>query len=272
MSFQGESTQAEQTPSEQLVSRRFFLFLIFFGAIGIFLGGVSLFKGIQSPFVPNASPVAVQQGSDEESQSEQQQRDTDSDGLNDYDELYQYGTSPYLADSDSDGVNDRQEIESGNDPNCPSGQDCTGLGANTNSTQTVSDVLELTNTTTNSTVTNSASSPSTTDDIDMAQLREVLKAAGAPAYVVDSTDDETLLELYNELIAEEGGDTEADASNSGNVQIDDATTLQLLQSLTPAEIRALLVESGVDQGLIDQVDDSELQEIFLDAVQSEFST
>ena len=50
--------------------------------------------------------------------------DTDGDGLWDYDELYQYNTSPYLADSDSDGYNDKEEIESGNDPNCLAGQIC----------------------------------------------------------------------------------------------------------------------------------------------------
>lgn len=51
-------------------------------------------------------------------------KDTDGDGLNDYDELHTYNTSPYLKDSDSDGYSDKQEIESKNDPNCPVGQQC----------------------------------------------------------------------------------------------------------------------------------------------------
>ncbi|MFH1253692.1 MAG: hypothetical protein V1664_05210 [Candidatus Uhrbacteria bacterium] len=50
--------------------------------------------------------------------------DTDSDGLVDYDELYVYKTSPYLADSDSDGFDDKTEIFSNNNPNCPEGKDC----------------------------------------------------------------------------------------------------------------------------------------------------
>lgn len=50
--------------------------------------------------------------------------DTDEDGLSDYDELYYYNTSPYLEDSDSDGVEDKAEIELGEDPNCPQGQNC----------------------------------------------------------------------------------------------------------------------------------------------------
>lgn len=51
-------------------------------------------------------------------------KDTDNDGLNDYDELNIYNTSPYLEDSDSDGFSDKDEIDSENDPNCPIGRDC----------------------------------------------------------------------------------------------------------------------------------------------------
>ncbi len=50
--------------------------------------------------------------------------DTDGDGLSDYDEIYLYGTSPYLADTDGDGISDYDEIMAGTDPLCPAGQDC----------------------------------------------------------------------------------------------------------------------------------------------------
>ena len=53
-----------------------------------------------------------------------QNRDTDVDGLSDYDEIYIHKTSPYLEDSDSDGLPDRQEINQGTDPNCPTGKNC----------------------------------------------------------------------------------------------------------------------------------------------------
>mgnify|MGYP001567130347 CR=1 FL=1 len=51
-------------------------------------------------------------------------KETDVDGLVDYDELYVYKTSPYIADSDSDGFNDKDEVYSGNNPNCPTGKSC----------------------------------------------------------------------------------------------------------------------------------------------------
>lgn len=37
-------------------------------------------------------------------------RDTDGDGLNDYEEIYDHGTDPLAPDTDSDGINDYDEI------------------------------------------------------------------------------------------------------------------------------------------------------------------
>lgn len=51
-------------------------------------------------------------------------KDTDNDGLTDWDELNVYKTSPYIADSDSDNVNDGEEIKRGSDPLCVEGANC----------------------------------------------------------------------------------------------------------------------------------------------------
>ena len=45
-------------------------------------------------------------------------RDTDRDGLRIFDELYVYGTSPYIPDSDSDGDLDGEEIKLGKPIRC----------------------------------------------------------------------------------------------------------------------------------------------------------
>jgi hypothetical protein len=50
--------------------------------------------------------------------------DSDQDGINDYDELNTYNTSPYLKDTDSDGADDKTELEGGDDPICPKGKTC----------------------------------------------------------------------------------------------------------------------------------------------------
>ncbi len=51
-------------------------------------------------------------------------QDSDIDGLSDYDELYLFRTSPFIADSDSDGINDGDEVSSSTNPNCPEGSNC----------------------------------------------------------------------------------------------------------------------------------------------------
>ena len=43
--------------------------------------------------------------------------DTDADGLNDYEELYEAFTNPYDADTDSDGATDDDEVAASTDPN-----------------------------------------------------------------------------------------------------------------------------------------------------------
>lgn len=57
---------------------------------------------------------------------ESQNKDTDEDGLNDYEELYVYSSSPYIADTDSDGFSDKQEVDSNHNPNCPASENCLG--------------------------------------------------------------------------------------------------------------------------------------------------
>lgn len=49
-------------------------------------------------------------------------RDTDGDGITDYDEVHLYGTDPQSADSDNDGFIDGAEILSGFDPNDPTAE------------------------------------------------------------------------------------------------------------------------------------------------------
>lgn len=54
--------------------------------------------------------------------------DTDNDKISDWDELFIYGTSPYLEDTDGDGLTDYEEIfVYKTDPLCPEGQNCSGL-------------------------------------------------------------------------------------------------------------------------------------------------
>lgn len=124
-------------------------------------------------------------------------RDTDQDGLSDYDEIYVYKTSPYLEDTDSDGLTDRQEVVGSSDPNCPQGKNC---GA-----QALEIILPLDEPSENSQPEETVSPVSERIDlekalsgeIDGATLRQLLISTGsATAEDLKAISDEDLLSSY----------------------------------------------------------------------------
>lgn len=223
-------------------ARRLFLIVAGFAAIAIVFGSIRLYNSIRSPFAGKVS-LANTQLTAEQTESIDQLRytDTDSDSLSDYDELYRYNTSPYLSDSDSDGTSDAAEIAANTDPNCPEGKDCAAFGGGTN---------------TNSSV------------INADQLRKTLQNAGAPEYILNSTSDADLLALYQQVAA--GQSTTTNTTNTANANSNASIDPSQLSQLTPAEIRQLLLENGVDQATINALDDTTLQSVFLQAIQEEF--
>ncbi len=130
-----------------------------------------------------------------------QEKDTDQDGLSDYDEIYTYKTSPYLEDTDSDGLSDQQEIISGSDPKCPQGKNCSGQE------------LEIINEPEVTNGSNAAVGEETpvnnqndlerilSGDIDGATLRQLLISTGsATAQDLEAISDENLLSSYQEAL------------------------------------------------------------------------
>ncbi len=241
-----------------------------FVILGVTFGFVGIYKSIRRPFVPNVNALALANTGSGDDLAALKNQDTDEDGLSDYDELYSYGTSPYLADSDSDTVSDKEELESGNDPNCPTGQDCTDFGAslNANTNAPSSNTNAATNTA------GSNGNVNTSTSVDLIELRQILKNSGAPAYIVDSTDDATLLQLYAETLAESGqtnANTNAtNASTDLNVSLD-SDTLASLKGLSAAEIRQLLIENGADESLLENASDEDLKTIFGQAIDQQLT-
>lgn len=109
---------------------KFGLFLLLIvGGLGAIFGLKSFPAMLNRPFeiqLASYNGPRFMTTSEREAEAVEKQKstDSDSDGLNDYEELYIYKTSPFLADSDSDGFNDKEEIFSSHDPNCPEGKDC----------------------------------------------------------------------------------------------------------------------------------------------------
>lgn len=121
-----------------------------------------------------------------------QQKDTDKDGINDYEETYFYNTSPYLEDSDSDGYLDKKEIDNGEDPNCIRGRICGGELLNTagfgdvilpvEEPKPVSDPMEE------------------IKNLSVADLKSLLRSAGLSEEELNKISDEELKNIYSQTI------------------------------------------------------------------------
>lgn len=123
-----------------------FVLLLFLGLAGVVLGFRSFGANLRRPFEEQLARATAGYLTLEEQEAAEaaalKTRDSDADGLTDYDEQFVYKTSAYLTDSDSDGFDDKTEIFSGNDPNCPQGKTC-GVAAAEVSSNTGSPALNF---------------------------------------------------------------------------------------------------------------------------------
>jgi len=134
-------------------------------------------------------------------------KDTDGDGLSDYDELNVYLTSPYLADTDSDGLSDSAEIKNNTDPNCPQGRTCAGellqsAAAADATNDTLNSLLNQFGATnpTNPSASLNSEQLNTLKNIDAASLRQLLIQQGMPKETLDKISDADLLKSYQETL------------------------------------------------------------------------
>lgn len=191
--------------------------LAVFAILLIFLWSAQLKKSISGPLDrnnPGSSEIAAEKNS-EDSEESLRGKDTDSDGLSDWDELYFYKTSPYLEDSDSDGFTDKEEIDNSKDPNCPAGRDCYSQGIVEGDEGVVSaeenkdDSGSLDNLLDQFGVEDNVSSPDNSRInsilpavIPADDLREMLMEYGMDKTMLDQFSDEQLLESYQEVLGQ----------------------------------------------------------------------
>ncbi len=191
------------------------ILFVLIGASALVLGVLNTNKDILGPMRidPNSSAQADASISGQQNIDALKKKDTDGDGLSDYDELYVYHTSPYIKDSDSDGVPDGVEVKNGTDPNCPQGKDCgtpapvtlppvadNADPANVNiNMPSLNDVAPDTNTAPASTP--DANAPAATP-LTATQIRALLKQQGVGDNILGSIDDKTLMDLYNQSLSD----------------------------------------------------------------------
>jgi len=190
--------------------------LAVFAVLIIVLWAAQLRNNIYGPFNSGtAGNLATTEATDQTEALKN--KDTDSDGLSDYEELYVQKTSPYLADTDSDGLSDSAEIKNNTDPNCPQGRTCaTGLveetgGANNTASGTLNSLLDqfgMSGQQTSGTTNLPAGQAGLNSDqvnalknIDAASLRQLLIQAGMPQATLDKISDADLMKSYGETFS-----------------------------------------------------------------------
>jgi hypothetical protein len=162
--------------------------------IAIFFGIVMMYLSLAGmgtvDWGGTGDSVAPELSEEDAEAVELQNKDSDNDGLSDYDEINIYLTSPYLEDSDSDGQTDFEEIEDGTDPNCV-GVSCTGQGAGPS----------------NSSVDNQSSIDDSVSDLDFdsvmdlqqltgGQIRALLIEQGVPEEMISQLSDNDLKDMF----------------------------------------------------------------------------
>ncbi|MEK7108255.1 MAG: hypothetical protein AAB898_01145, partial [Patescibacteria group bacterium] len=178
------------------------------GVVGLVWSAIFLFQGLRAPFDVDyrGAEFLTQTERERKEIEEQKKRDTDGDGINDYDEQSIYRTSLYLADSDSDGFDDGQEIKSGNDPNCPSGQDCgRGVDASVNNPVVASDLSEplpFEDAGFGQDISSEADIEALLSQLSNDDIRAALIAQGIDQATVDAMSDEELRVLFNTALKE----------------------------------------------------------------------
>lgn len=169
--------------------------LIFFGLSSLALAFPYFGNKIKAPFAKDKSKKYLTlEERDKQKLAELKTQDTDSDGLNDYDELYIYRTSPYLRDTDSDETGDREEVESGGDPNCPKNHDCIG---NITSGESAP---PTTGTTVAPPPADALGALNQLQNLSVADIRKLLSESGVPADVLKAVDDNMLRAIYDDAL------------------------------------------------------------------------
>jgi len=201
-----------QTKVDQLSrSQKIAVAVLAFFALLIFVFWMSQFsKNINSPFRYSENTKSSTQSQVVNSSVSEddllKEKDTDNDGLKDWDELNIYKTSPYLEDSDSDGFSDSEEIANDKDPTCPAGRDC---GTNELQNVSVDNLTEVVDVNSSVQSTESVSGDMTEQSAqnilsgqgDATALRELLISSGMDKSMLDQISDDELMEFYRETLS-----------------------------------------------------------------------
>lgn len=178
-------------------------------------------------------------------------KDTDQDTLNDYEELYLYRTSPYLADTDGDTLSDSLEIKQGTDPLCAEGKVCGNEELSVDLAKKKQLLEQLSNAGDSLEAWQSSVRGLDLENIPADVLRQALLDGGMDELELNELSDEDLLVMYQEAKTE----LENISPISEETDLSDEESLR---KLAPADLRALLIQQGADAVKLEQVSDEDL--------------
>ncbi len=179
-----------------------------FAGTALFFGVVNINQKIK---IVDAGEASRANGSASDAFGEVRMRvlDTDEDGLNDWEELNVYKTSPYLTDSDSDGATDSDEVAQGTDPICPKGRVC-GSDIIKTLEDLQQDIVDAAGEAEEPAVEDfSPESQKALEALESGsiptaeQIRSLLRDSGIPEDQLAGTSDEDLIQLFQEVAAEQ---------------------------------------------------------------------
>ena len=169
------------------------------GILGIWLWQSN--SRINSPFRPSDAEIAQAEKTAADkavADAAAKTKDTDGDGLSDYDEINVYHTSPYLEDTDGDGVSDGVEVKLRTDPLCnEKTSNCGFLSANPGATSTTT---VATSTTPAENVDQTLLIKALSGQGDADTMRQILIQGGANADQVKLLSDADLMSMYADVL------------------------------------------------------------------------
>ncbi|MCD4704557.1 hypothetical protein K8R66_00590 [bacterium] len=207
------------------------IFLV--GALALFLGFWNMSSGIKNAFTVSPLKLEDRAGMIE---SLNRLKDTDKDGISDYEEENFYGTSPYLADTDLDGISDYEEMVL-NNTTCADGScDTITVAEKTNEL----DIFSL-------------GSDAVFDAQTLSELKPYLIQMGYPESLIDNLEGESMSNVATVL--EEFG------AQSSSIDLDQSQ-LDEFKNLNTEQIRALLIQSGAKAEDLEDISDDDLQKAY----------
>lgn len=170
-------------------------------------------------------------------------KDTDLDGLSDYDELNTYNTSPYLEDTDLDGVSDYDEMLLGRDGEC-TGDNCKTVTV----PKTESDFMNIL-------------SGLDFQVMDFQIFKQTLIDSGYDKASVDSLTEEDFNQMKQMLNSEELTNTES--LDQTELTQEELQQIEQMRNISIQEIKSLMIQGGATQEQLSEFSDEQLKQIYL---------